>query len=150
MVAPGSSGTVGIVSWGAPGANSSGAPWLRIQGAESTDPSATSGPELRETLHEHVPESQRLRRIRKREERGDQWISGLPKSAAEALNTAMRWEAEIQSGTVTRADIARRERLTRARVTQIMSLLKLDEDTKAMLQDGVGDWSIRQALREAG
>ena len=62
----------------------------------------------------------------------------------------MAWQVEIEAGEVTRADIARREGLTRARVTQVMSLVKLPDEVKGMLLDGEGeDWSIRRALREA-
>lgn len=96
-------------------------------------------------------ESARARRLRERAERTE-WVTGQPKSAAEALKTAMAWQAEIDGG-LRRADIARRERLTRARVTQMMSLLGLPDDLKAMLLGGhpeVEDWSIRRALGEVG
>ena len=99
-----------------------------------------------------VKESERLRHIRLREERGDTWVPGLPKSATEALRTAMRWQAEIGGG-LRRADIARRERLSRARVTQIMSLLDLPDDLQNALLDGSSEkesWSVRRALREVG
>ncbi len=77
-------------------------------------------------------------------------MPGLPKSAAEALKTAMAWRAEIERGGVRQADIARRERLTRARVTQVMSLLDLPEEIKTTLLDGDGEgWSVRQALHAA-
>ena len=64
----------------------------------------------------------------------------------------MAWQAEIDGG-LRRADIARRERLTRARVTQMMSLLGLPDDLKNILLAGheeVEGWSIRRALREVG
>ena len=63
----------------------------------------------------------------------------------------MAWQTEIERRGIRQADIARRERLTRARVTQIMSLLDLPADMKAMLLEGhqdVADWSTRRALRE--
>jgi ParB-like chromosome segregation protein Spo0J len=79
------------------------------------------------------------------------WVTGLPKSAAEALKTAMAWNMEIESKGISRADIARRERLTRARITQVMSLLELPEAIRAMLLGGAAeDWSVRRALREVG
>lgn len=62
----------------------------------------------------------------------------------------MAWQTEIDGG-LRRADIARRERRTRARVTQMMSLLGLSDELKSMLLAGhaeVEDWSIRRALHE--
>lgn len=62
----------------------------------------------------------------------------------------MAWQAEIESGEMTRARIARRERVTRARVTQIMALLDLPEDVRDRLLaegDEVRGMSIREALR---
>ncbi|MEE9382104.1 MAG: hypothetical protein V3V08_01655 [Nannocystaceae bacterium] len=50
---------------------------------------------------------------------------------------------------MSRVDIARREKLSRARVTQIMSLLTLDEDVTRALLNGDSSaegWSIRRAL----
>jgi len=75
-----------------------------------------------------------------------------PPPAAEALRQAMAWQSEIESGTTNRAGIAKRERITRARVTQIMSLLDLPEDEKDRLLaegDEVKGMSIREALRSA-
>ncbi|MEK6608279.1 MAG: hypothetical protein AABZ30_11505 [Myxococcota bacterium] len=92
-----------------------------------------------------------MRRIRERDERAALG-TGHQKSAADALRLAMRWQAEIEGG-LRRADIARRERLTRARVTQVMSLLDLPADVKTMLLAGdaeVEGWSVRRALREVG
>ena len=80
-------------------------------------------------------------------------MAGLPKSAAEALKIAIAWQAEIDARGVRRADIARRERITRARVTQILSLLELPHSVKEMLLDGhdeVAAWSIRRALAAVG
>ena len=122
-------------------------------GAVGTPASPGSGPEDKALLTPTpVKESERLRHIRLREERGDTWVPGLPKSAAEALRTAMRWQAEIGGG-LRRADVARRERLFRARVTQIMSLLDLPDDLQNALLDGSSEkesWSVRRALREVG
>ena len=119
-------------------------------GAGGTSATLVQGPEDTTVVRPAVTvESARACRLRERDERVG-WVTRLPKSAAEALKTATAWRAEMDRTGLRQADIARRERLTRARVTQIMSLLELPEDTKAMLLDGEGeDWSIRRALREA-
>lgn len=55
----------------------------------------------------------------------------IPKTprVAELLRKAMEWQELLESGKgVTQADIARREGLSRARVTQIMDLLNLAPD----------------------
>jgi hypothetical protein len=45
---------------------------------------------------------------------------------AELLRKAMEWQRQLDAGEVdTRADIARREGITRARVTQIVAMLRL-------------------------
>ena len=130
-----------------------GGKWLRTAGAAGTNGSIVQGPEDTTIVRPVVkPESARARRLREREERVG-WVAGLSKSAAEALKTAMKWQAEIEGNGIRQADIARRERLTRARVTQMMSLLSLPDDLKVMLLAGdaeVEDWSIRRALREVG
>jgi len=75
-----------------------------------------------------------------------------PPPAAEALRKAMAWQTEIEAGTINRAGIARRERITRARVTQIMSLLDLPDDVRERLlaeDEQVRGMSIREALRNA-
>ena len=47
----------------------------------------------------------------------------------ETLRKALAWRHELDSGAVaTRAEIARREGLSRARVTQVMMLLRLAPD----------------------
>lgn len=61
----------------------------------------------------------------------------------------MAWQRDIDEKGLRRADIARRERLTRARVTQIMSLLNLPEDVKAGLLGGGEPRTIRGALQLA-
>ena len=49
----------------------------------------------------------------------------------ELLRKALEWEALIESGEVPdQAAIARREGITRARVTQVMSLLRLDSEIR--------------------
>ena len=70
--------------------------------------------------------------------------------AADALRLATQWAAEIEAGEVTQADIARREGVTRARVTQVLSLLDLDDQKQEEVLRGDVMWSIRQALREVG
>ena len=75
-----------------------------------------------------------------------------PPPAAEALRKAMAWQREIEAGEMNRARIARRERITRARVTQVMALLDLPEDVRARLlseSEDVKGMSIREALRTA-
>jgi len=47
---------------------------------------------------------------------------------------------------IRKADIARRERITRARVTQIMSLLKLPNDVKVRVLGGGEPRTIRGAM----
>ena len=65
--------------------------------------------------------------------------------AAEALRRVRKWQAEIDAG-ATRAQIARREGLSRARVTQLMRLLELPGDLQASLLDGSARLSVRAAL----
>ena len=120
--------------------------WLHKLGTASTAQSAC--PEDTRCVVVPIRDSERRRKRLAREARKG-WVSGLPKSASEALKTAMSWQAEIESTGIRRADIARREGLTRARVTQVMSLLKLPDEMKAMLLDGQGDgndWSVRRAI----
>ena len=65
----------------------------------------------------------------------------------------MRWQREIEEGSIRRADIARRERLTHARVTQVMSLLDLPDEVKEELlsiSEGRPEWSVREALGRVG
>lgn len=64
----------------------------------------------------------------------------------------MAWQAEVETGSINRAGIARRERVTRARVTQILSLCDLPDDVKARLlaeDEQLRGMSIREALKEA-
>ncbi len=99
-----------------------------------------------------LPESPRQRKLRERHERMER-LRGGPPPAAEALRKAMGWQQQMREEGIRRADIARRERLTRARVTQIMSLLTLPEDVKVTLlaiDKGQPSWSIREALRLVG
>ena len=64
----------------------------------------------------------------------------------------MAWQADIEAGAINRAGVARRERVTRARVTQVMALLDLPEDVKVKLledDEEAKGMSIREALRTA-
>lgn len=64
----------------------------------------------------------------------------------------MAWQEEIESGEMNRARIARRERITRARVTQVMALLDLPHEVRDRLlaeDEEMRGMSIREALRTA-
>jgi hypothetical protein len=71
----------------------------------------------------------------------------------ELLKTAQEWRRQLDAGDVTsQAEIARREGVTRARVTQVMGLLRLAPDLQESILeleavDGVGLVSER-ALRD--
>jgi ParB-like chromosome segregation protein Spo0J len=69
--------------------------------------------------------------------------------AADALRLAMAWAAEIGAGVATRASIARREGLSRARVTQLMRLLGLEGRLRTEILDGSRVCSVRGLLRLA-
>ena len=67
-----------------------------------------------------------------------------------ALMTAMRWAKTMEANSMNRADIARHEGISRARVTQLMSLLhRLAEVKTDLLEVGEATrgWSIKRALR---
>jgi hypothetical protein len=72
-------------------------------------------------------------------------------SAGEALQKALGWQKLIEQESISRAEISRREGLSRARVTQLMSLLRLPEEVQRGLLVGapkyVG-WTVRRGLRE--
>ena len=73
-----------------------------------------------------------------------------PSPAAQALQRVQAWQDEIDANGITRANIARREGLTRARVTQLMRLLDVPWSTRERLLENdprVAGWSVRQALR---
>lgn len=72
------------------------------------------------------------------------------KSAADALRQAMAWHEEIVAGNVRQADIAKREGLTRARVSQLMKLRQLPADEQKKLLEGAADASVKAALRLVG
>lgn len=67
--------------------------------------------------------------------------------AVNALRRVMAWADEIAGGSVTRADIARREGVSRARVTQLMRLLRLRETDRVAILRGDRVCSVREALR---
>jgi hypothetical protein len=76
-----------------------------------------------------------------------------PSRALVALRSALGWRGELASGELRRSDIARREGISRARVTQILGLLNLPKDTQLALLEGRVELSIREAapqVREAG
>ena len=70
--------------------------------------------------------------------------------ACKALRLAQVWRRELDAGGVNRADIARRELVSRARVTQILAMLELGPDVQKDLLDGTSQWSVRKALRQVG
>ena len=71
--------------------------------------------------------------------------------AGEALQNALSWQKLIEQQRISRAEISRREGLSRARVTQLMGLLKLPEKVQQGLLAGAPDyagWTVRQGLGE--
>ena len=55
----------------------------------------------------------------------------MANKAEHVIHTAVRWKASLESGQMlSLSQIARREGLSRARVTQIMNLLKLSSDLR--------------------
>jgi ParB-like chromosome segregation protein Spo0J len=64
---------------------------------------------------------------------------------------ALGWRKQIEQESISRAEISRREGLSRARVTQLMSLLKLPEKVQQGLLAGAPEyagWTVRRGLRE--
>ena len=97
------------------------------------------------------PPSVRAEREARRVARAQRLAEG-PSTAALALRKAQRWQKEIGSRGLRRADIARAEGITRARVTQVMGLLALPADLQRDLTDNkpyTRSWSIRHALEMA-
>ena len=71
--------------------------------------------------------------------------------AGEALQKALDWQKLIEQESISRAEISRREGLSRARVTQLMSLLKLPEEVQQGLLAGAPEyvgWTVRRGLGE--
>ena len=68
----------------------------------------------------------------------------------ELLQMALEWQRELDAGEVdTQAEIARREGITRARVTQIMALLRLApeiQDLILAMPEGVGRPAISERV----
>ena len=100
-----------------------------------------------------VSDSFKLPSPRKRHKRQQKPLPSTNGRAANALSRVLGWQAEIAEKQLSRAGIARREGLTRARVTQLMGLLSVPEPVQAALLSGEDDqyasWSVRQALRVA-
>lgn len=96
------------------------------------------------------PSSPTRVKLRQREDRARQ-RAALPSPAAQALERALAWQTEMEHRGLLRADIAAREGLARARITQLMMLLELPDDirTKLLIGDpAVQDWSVRRAMQE--
>ena len=75
-----------------------------------------------------------------------------PSPAAKALVRAMEWQKVIEAEGIDRAEIARRNGYTRARVTQLMKLVHLPDEVRAGVKAGdesFAGWSIRQAIELA-
>ena len=69
--------------------------------------------------------------------------------AGEALQKALDWQKLIEQESISGAEISRREGLSRARVTQLMGLLKLPEKVQQGLLAGApayADWTVRRGL----
>ena len=72
--------------------------------------------------------------------------------AGEALQKALGWQKLIDQESISRAEISRGEGLSRARVSQLMSLLKLPEKVQRGLlasAPAYADWTVRRGLGEA-
>ena len=72
-------------------------------------------------------------------------------SAGEALQKALDWQKLIEQESISRAEISRREGLSRARINQLMSLLKLPEEVQQGLLAGASEyagWTVRRGLRD--
>ena len=92
-------------------------------------------------------ESPRQRRLRERAKRKEYRLRHPP--AREALEKVLAWQVEIEAGEISRAGIARRESLSRARVTQLMKLLDLPHEVKDRLlgeAEDTGGRTIKGAL----
>ena len=71
--------------------------------------------------------------------------------AGEALQRTLGWQKLIEQQSINRAEISRREGLSRARVTQLMRLLKLPEEVQRGLLAGAPEyvgWTVRRGLRK--
>jgi hypothetical protein len=78
------------------------------------------------------PKTRSGRRRKRIREHGPVVPTG-PSPAARALVRVVEWQKVIEAEGIDRAEIARRNGYTRARVTQLMSLLRLPDDLKTKL-----------------
>ena len=104
----------------------------------------------RDDLVARPPETDRMKMLRERAERVEQLRENPP--LREALLKAMAWQRDIEEKGMRRSEIARRERYTRARVTQIMKLVELPEDVKGMIlvgDEAVAGWTVRKGIEVA-
>ena len=100
---------------------------------------------------EEPEETPRMKLLRERAERRERLRKSPP--AAVAVRKAMAWQRDIEEQGMRRSEIARREGYTRARVTQIMGLVKLPDEVKSLLlagDDQVAAMTIREAMRRSG
>ncbi len=70
--------------------------------------------------------------------------------AGEALQKALDWQKLIEQESISRAEISRRAGLSRARVTQLMRLLKLPEKVQRGLLASTPEyagWTVRRAIK---
>jgi hypothetical protein len=70
----------------------------------------------------------------------------------DALAKVELWAVDLAGG-LKKSEIARREGLTRARVTQLMKLTALPDEVRQGVKSGdecFSEWSIRQAIELAG
>jgi len=62
------------------------------------------------------------------------------------VKSARRWQAEVNVGQVTRAEVARREEISHAGVAQAMKLLSLDPDEQDAISRDKRPYSVHQAI----
>ena len=61
-------------------------------------------------------------------------VDRIPKCTKHMIHLAIKWREQLRNDpALTRAQIAAQERLSRARVTQVMSLLELPQDVQSFL-----------------
>jgi hypothetical protein len=95
------------------------------------------------------PKTRSGRRRKRIREQGPVVPTG-PSPAARALVRVVEWQKVIEAEGIDRAEIARRNGYTRARVTQLMSLLRLPDDLKTKLlgeDRDLAGWSVRRAIQ---
>jgi hypothetical protein len=111
------------------GAKGSSPKWLRI-----ADPRGTR---IVDSIEADFRRKRGTKRQRLREALNQHRSNHPP--IREALLKAATWENRIEVEGVCRADIARQEGVSRARVTQLMHLLTLPEDTRRRAESGMLD-----------